>query len=63
MLHALLFCPGCGRERDAVARGRGREGAPSDPEADDARADTLWAWGLTLVGPLALAAAVLSLWL
>ncbi len=61
MLHTLCFCPACGAERDPPAPGVA-PAAGDEPDVRDARAPLTWAVVLTLLGPLALVAALLGAW-
>lgn len=63
MLHSLLFCPQCGAERDAVPRSVWPELREVMSDNRDARPYVTAAWALTLLGPLAMLAAVLSVYL
>jgi RNA polymerase subunit RPABC4/transcription elongation factor Spt4 len=63
MLHSLVFCPRCGAERDAVPRSVRPEQQEDLPDNRDARPYITAAWVLTLLGPLVMLAAVLSVYL
>ena len=63
MLHTLVFCPKCGAERDPLPRLPLTEDREQEQGRADARSNTTWAWVLALVGPLAMLAAVLSIYL
>ena len=63
MLHTLVFCPKCGAERDALPRVPFSEHREPESGRRDARSNTTWAWVLALVGPLAMLAAVLSVYI
>ena len=61
LLHTLLFCPKCGKEK--LMAESGPAAARDRPEAEhgDARPYIRLAWVIALLGPLAMLAAVLSM--